>query len=689
MSNQSVRDIHQYILLKKHHAERKAIANNLAEKFHTENLSPSRRVAERLRYVLQEETPIILDGENIVLWRTVANLPDIFTEDEWLQIKNKQFIHENGNVCNICPDYIGTIQTGLLFRKQQVEASMQRAIEQADEEGQTFCTSVMQSIDAVIWFSDRYRREAERQGRMDLVNILTQIPRYGARNFHEALQFFRILHFTLWCEGEYHNTIGRFDQYIYPYLETDLRNGSLTQDEAYTLLLEFFLSFNKDSDLYPGVQQGDNGQSMVLGGQDEDGNDVFNLLSELCIKACKELKLIDPKLNLRVHSKTPLEVYELGTELTKEGLGFPQYSNDDIIIPGLVDKGYEIKDARNYALAACWETIIPKYGMDIPNIGALSFPEVVDNCIKDHLIQSPAFDDFLSKVESEIVNECAKLVKMTERLWMIPAPFMSILMDGCIEHARDISLGSKYNNYGIHGTGIATAADSLAAIKKFVFEDGIVTAEEMISAINSNFESHDDLLALLRYESPKMGNDDDYVDKIAVYLLDCFADALEDKTNERAGCFRPGTGSATYYLWHANEIGASADGRKKGEAFGANYSPGLFTKVKGPISVIKSFTKPNLVRTINGGPLTMEFHSTLFRSTESVKKVAMLVKSFVSLGGHQLQLNAVNRERLLDAQRNPEQYSNLIVRVWGWSAYFVELDKDYQDHIINRYEYIS
>ena len=159
--------------------------------------------------------------------------------------------------------------------------------------------------------------------------------------------------------------------------------------------------------------------------------------------------------------------------------------------------------------------------------------------------------------------------------------------------------------------------------------------------------------------------------------------------NERGGCYRAGTGSAMYYLWHAEEIGASPDGRRKGEAFGANYSPSLFAKLKGPLSVIKSFTKPDLSKVVNGGPLTMEFHSSLFEDNESTNKVADLVEFFIKSGGHQLQLNAVNKDVLIDAQKYPDKYQNLIVRVWGWSAYFVELDKEYQDHVINRYEFAA
>jgi len=260
-------------------------------------------------------------------------------------------------------------------------------------------------------------------------------------------------------------------------------------------------------------------------------------------------------------------------------------------------------------------------------------------------------------------------------------------MDGCIKRARDVSAGAKYNNYGLHGTGIANAADSLAAIKKYVFEEGAITPRELIEAVDADYEGYYNLWVKLRYEAPKMGNDDNYVDDIAVDLMNMFADALESVRNERGGCFRAGSGTAMYYLWHAKEIGASPDGRKKGEPLPANFSPSLHAKLKGPVSIIKSFSKPDMKRIINGGPLTLELHDTVFRNDEGVKKVALLVKSYMDMGGQQLQLNAVNRDILLDAQKHPGPYKNLIVRVWGWSGYFIELEKEYQNHIIQRTEF--
>ena len=646
-------------------------------------------MALRLAAMLRAEQPVILEGERITLLRTVRAPPPLFTEAEWAAIRERHFIHELGFVCNISPDYASTIARGLDARRAEAAGRLEACRASGDAEGAAFLEAVVSGVDAVLDLAERYRLEALRQGRDDLAALLARVPRLGATTFHEALQAFRFLHFTLWCEGEYHNTVGRLDQYLHPYLQADLAAGRLDLGSAFDLLEEFFLTFNRDSDLYPGVQQGDNGQSLVLGGTLPDGGDAFNALSAMCLRASKELKLIDPKVNLRVSARTPPEVYDLGTELTREGLGFPQYSNDDVVIPGLVDLGYEPQDARDYVVAACWEFIIPGRGMDIPNIGALSFPRVIDRCLHRDLPGAATFPAFLLAVEKEIAAECEALAAGVKGLWMVPAPFMSVLMEGCLTRARDISQGARYGNHGLHGTGLSTAVDSLAAIRRYVFEERSVAPAELIEAVDADFRGHEQLLATLRYEAPKLGNGDDWVDALATELLDAFADAVKDLRNERGGVFRAGTGSAMYYIWHARELGASPDGRRKGEWFGANYAPSLFAPVRGPLSVVKSFSTPRLRRVINGGPLTMEFHSTLFGDAESQRKVADLVRLFVSRGGHQLQLNAVNRDTLLEAQRHPEQHGQLIVRVWGWSAYFVELDREYQDHVIRRQEYVS
>ena len=666
-----IRHLKEYQWERKHHVQRVSLPEGIEAAYRKEELSDVSRTALRLKTALDAEKPFLFPDEIIAFTRTVPNLPGIFTDAEWEKIKSEHYIHELGNVSNLSPDYGKIIAGGLLA----VRASL------GDSEEHR---AMAVSIDAVLGLTRRYAAEAEKQGRSDLAETLSRVPAYGARTFREALQSLRVLHYCMWCEGDYHNTLGRFDQTMMPYLQADLDAGRETEESAFELLEAFFLSCNHDSDLYPGMQQGDNGQSMVLGGMTKDGKDGYNLLSGMCLKASGELRLIDPKINLRVNKDTPLWVYEAGTQLTKLGLGFPQYENDDVAIPALQKLGYAEEDARSYAMAACWEFIIPGRGMEIPNIGALPFANTVDSVIKSRLPSLSGMEELMNAVKEDIFRRVRETVASCGNLYVIPSPYLSLFFDGCVENGRDISLGCTYNNWGLHGTGLACAADMLAAVEQEVFS-GRVKAEELLAAMRTDFVGTDDLRSEL-VNCPKMGNDDDKADKYACWLLDTFAEAVKGLKNERGGIVRAGTGSAMYYIFHAEKLGATADGRQSGVPLPANYSPSLNIRLNGPVSLIKSFTKPDLSKTINGGPLTIEFSESVFAQEESITKVAQLVRLFIQRGGHQLQLNTVNRERLLDAQKHPEKYRNLIVRVWGWSGYFVELDKCYQDHIIRRAE---
>ena len=657
---------------RKHHAARIALPADLPLPYRNQDLSDVTRTSLRLKMALEMETPYLFPGELIAFTRTVPNLPFLFDEAEWATISSEHFIHESGTVSNLSPDYGRLIASGLLSVRETLGIGELHA-------------AMRTSIDAVLDLTRRYEAAARASGDDVLADVLARVPAHPARTFREALQSLRILHYCLWCEGDYHNTLGRFDQYMFPYLKAELDAGTETQESAFELLEAFFLSCNRDSDLYPGMQQGDNGQSIVLGGMTPDGMDGYNLLSEMCLKASAELRLIDPKINLRVSKHTPLSVFELGTQLTKLGLGFPQYENDDIAIPGLIALGYEEADARNYAMAACWEFIIPGKGMEIPNIGALPFANCVDSVIRKMLPTCRDMGELKAAIREDIFTRVRKTVAECKNLYVIPSPYLSLFFEGCVESEKDISLGCKYNNWGLHGTGLASAADMLAAVEQIVFREGM-PASELIAAMNDNFVDHEALHSRLKNDCPKMGNDDDRADSHACWLLSTFAESVKGLANERGGIVRAGTGSAMYYIFHANELGATADGRESGVPLPANYAPSLNVKLNGPVSLVKSFTKPNLSEAINGGPLTIEFSDSVFTQDESITKVAQLVQLFVLRGGHQLQLNTVNRERLLDAQQHPENYRNLIVRVWGWSGYFVELDKCYQDHIIRRAE---
>lgn len=660
----------------------------MAEEFKRQKMDAYQRAAKRLIYILNKETPVLFPGERISFTRTVTCIPELFTEEEKSALRREHWIHELGDVSNICVDYTKLLGKGFRQMRKELRIGAEVRRKNGEEEKARHLELQEEILVALQNLADRYREKALQEENEGIAALLEHVPENAPNNWLEALQMFRIIHFAMWCGGCYHNTLGRFDQYMYPYFLKDMEQGIYSRETALELLEEFFLTFNRDSDLYPGMQQGDNGQSMVLGGKNPDGSDCYNELSKLCLKACLELKLIDPKINLRVHKNTPMETYILGTELTKQGLGFPQYSNDEVVIPGLLEYGYSQAAAYNYAIAACWEFIIPGEGMDVPNIAALSFAEAVEEAVNEKLMDCESYEELETEAGKKIKKKAEELCRQVTKLYLYPAPFLSLMMDNCVERCEDVSKGCRYNNYGFHGTGLSTAADSLAAVKKYIFDEKSITKEDLLAAIRKDFAGYENMCSRLRYEAPKMGQNDDSVDDIGCRILRIFADSLKGKKNDRGGIFRPGTGTAMYYLWHAKELGATPDGRRKGEGFAANYSPSLYSKCGGPVSIIQSFTKPDLRKVINGGPLTLELHDTLFRTSESIEKVAVMVRSFMDMGGHQLQLNAVNKETMLEAQKYPENYQNLIVRVWGWSGYFVELDKEYQDHIIQRMELI-
>ncbi len=655
----ALKNLYDYFIIDRtHRALRAPCEVDFASEYAALGLSYEERMCRRFEALMEMEKPCILPDEQIVLTRTTSTFGYVLTKEEEEAHSAEHYLY-GAYVNNICPSYEGMIRGGF----------------EAYYENATPCQKRM--MDAVANLCDRYRALAGEQGREDIVEVFDRIPRRGARTFREALQFFRVLHFALWLEGDYHVTIGRFDQYMYPYYRHDVDTGILSREEAFDLLCDFFLSFNKDSDMYAGAQQGDNGQSMVLGGIDKDGNDCYNELSKLCLRASGELKLIDPKINLRVNKNTPLSVFEEGSKLTRLGLGFPQYSNDDVVIPGLVKLGYDYEDAVNYVVAACWEFIIPGVGDDIVNLHAFNLAGAADRAIRKYAPKAKEFNEVLRGMRQEIRTECEAFNASVKQIQFLPSPFIDLLRPA-----------KKYRNFGAHGVGVATAADSLAAVKKYVFDEKTIAAEELIAAMDNNFEASPELLHTLRYEAPKMGCEGgEMAAELSREVLYAYADAVSGLKNCFGGIWRAGTGTAMMYLRHAGAMGATADGRLAGESFGANFSPSLFAKTAGPVTVCEHFSVADMTRTLNGGPLTLEFAMSIFRDEETITKLASLIRYFILRGGHQLQLNAVNPELLRAAQADPDRYRQLIVRIWGWSAYFVELDRPYQEHVIARQEY--
>lgn len=630
---------------------------------------------ELLVHMLGSERPMLYEDDRFGFNRTVKDTPIGIMGD-------KQYHNSSGN---ITPNYAYVLSVGMDAVAARIRAKLDTA---TDPERIALYRSMQRAVDACLDFSDKYRDYAKEKGAVELYEALCRVPHGGAVSFYEACVFLKFIQFTLRCNQNPHITLGGFDKYMLPYFEADIARG-VSEEELFETLEDFFITLNIDTDTYFGVQQGDNGLSMVLGGRDVDWRDRYNKLSELCIKASMELCLIDPKINLRVDKETPLSRLEFATELTKKGLGFPQYCNDDIAIPGLIKLGYAPEDAYDYTVAACWEFIMPGRGFDIPNISLVVFPLAIDRAVRESLADSSTFEEFLEAAKSSVRAECRAVAERIINRRDHTSPYLSVFVDDCIERGLDVSEGGAvYNNYGAHGVAISSAADAIAAVKKAIFDDKKCTPNELIAALDADFEGSSELRNYL-LSCPKMGNNDDSVDCYATVIMDIFCEVFSGYKNLYGGILRPGTGSAQEYVRWGARVGATADGRHARTPFGSSFSPSVTARLNGPLSCIQSFTKYDLTKIINGGPLTMEIHDNTFRNEDGVRKVAALVKAFIDLGGHQLQINSINRDVLLAAQKNPEAYKNLIVRVWGWSGYFCELDTAYQNQIISRTEFMA
>ena len=641
-----------------------------------------KKIARHFGEMCNIEVPVVFPEEKITFTRTNTNITPAYTYDDL--IKEFDINHKYYNVINnVCPDYGILLKKGLNGIKEELKKTAK------DIDFIESCEDTIASIEKLVM---RYIEEAKRVKNDTVVKTLSRVPMEPARSFLEGLQAIRFISSMFYLNGNYQLGFGRIDQYLIDLYHKDIGDNTISVKQAKEYITEFFISLNRDTDLYFGVQQGDNGQSMMLGGVKRDGSCAINELTYLFLEVSKELKMIDPKINLRIDSNTPRELLLLGCELTKAGLGFPQYSNDEVVIPALVNKGYSLEDARDYTVAACWEFIIPGKGLDIVNQGAVSFPYAVNEAFMDPKIKN--LKDFEDRIAKNI-QEQVKNILVNREQYLLPSPLVSLFFDDSIKMGEDITKVAKYKNRGIHGAGSANAADAMYIVENLIELGQFEKIQELRNKVNTNFAGSEDYRQLLLGSDKKVGNANEKVDLGLRKLFEWFADAC-DKYSTDMCKIRPGSGSAQFYIWLTNKmndwiiepiVGATADGRLEGEPLSSSLSPASGVKVNGLISVLNSFSNINYNRIMNGGPITVEFSPVTFNSREGLEKLADVIKYFVKIGDQQLQLNVLDYRVLCDAMKHPERHSNLIVRVWGWSGYFCELAPEFQRQIINRHRY--
>ncbi len=534
-----------------------------------------------------------------------------------------------------------------------------------------------------------------------LVKTLKNIAHFPAGNLREALQLILLSHEAVVDEAGCGSiSFGRLDQYLYEYYKKDTDSGLLSEEEAYQLIKAFWIKLSELEKSW---------QNVTIGGCDVVGNDVSNELTYMCMKAAKEVGRDQPQLSLRICKSTVEKTWNEAFDLVKEGLGFPSLFNDEVAIKAKMNAGISREDAINYGIVGCVElssggneyshTEAARINMMklmelILNNGVCSATGELYPLMESHLLSSiKTYEEFSDWFKKELGNYLILICKFLDDVsnnysihW--PVPFTSCLMNGCIENGRDVTAGSTiYNNLTINIVGTASIADSLEAIEKTVFQNKKIDLDRLRNILNNNYENYDHIRTEL-LACPKYGNGIDSVDDKVKDLVEYITTiTCNTRMRHRNGKFQMGFYSSYFHATMADNTGASPDGRKRGEALSSSLSPMAGMDKSGPTGVINSVSKIKMVNFANGMALDLKFTKIFFERKTHIQGLIALVKYYFEKGGLELQFNVVDRETLIDAQKNPEKYPNLIVRVSGFSGYFINLEKTLQDEIIRRTEH--
>ncbi|MGC8685789.1 MAG: glycyl radical protein [bacterium] len=615
------------------------------------------------------------------------------------------------------------IQKGLGTIKSSIQSSLENI---KDENKKQVLKAMIITIDAAIEYAHRFARKArtlameerDPQRKLELEQIAQHcewVPEHPPRNFYEAIQFLwfiQVVSLISYGSGAIF-AIGRADQYLYPFYKHDIENNAITPEFALTLIQELLIKLSYNLIVLPSIlkasasELGADNQAVTVGGMDRSGRDATNELSYMFIDAIAGIKSMTNSFSIRIHKDSPRDFVNKSIEVYRYTSG-PAIFNDDIIVPALVEDGYTVEDARDYAIIGCVEptsegnTFATTSGNDISLGGVLE--ETLFNGRLNLTVnrlslktKSPSafktFEDVKQAFKEHLeynISLMAKAINMKDKVYMehYHYPFVSMTIDGCVEHAMDMTQGgARYNFASITARGFATVVNSLACIKKLVFDEKRLSMKELIKILKKDFKGYEDIRQYMLNKCPKYGNDDDYADDIAVWLQQTFCDAVKSNKSIRGGIFRPGFFSYGIHVFDGVVLGATPDGRKAGEPTSNSISPANGTERNGPTAAMKSVAKLPNIKASNGTSLNMRLTPDLLGTKEGIYKTAMLLRTFFTLGGMHVQFNVVSSDMLRDAQKHPEKYMDLIVRVSGYTAYFVDLGKPVQDDIINRIEF--
>lgn len=632
-------------------------------------------------------------------------------------VKINQTDHAQGHICPNVKEWLELGPAGVI-------AKAEKNLVGANASQQEFYRCVILVMQGVQKFMQRYADLLEEKAdsypkyaasMRELAKICQNLQNRPAQSFHEALQSTWFLFVVLHMESNASSfSPGRLDQILYPYYQKDLAEKKMDDDQALEMIECLWLKFNEivylrnknSAKYFAGFPIGFN---VAVGGQDENGNDASNALSHLLIQAQEDIGLPQPNLSVRLFEHTDQALLTHAVKCVSKGSGMPQFFNDKAIVSPLMDLGISKQDALNYAIVGCVELTTHGNNLGWSDAAMFNMNKVLEltlnhgKCLLTGKQMGPdlgslstyaSFSDLEAAYQKMMDYFIEKMIPCCEgvekaHIDCLPTPFLSAVIDDCMDKGMDVTAGgAHYNLSGIQMIQVANLADSLAAIKELVYDKKKVDASHLEKALQNNFVGDEVLRQMLLHRVPKYGNDVAWVDELGAKWALYFREQLRKYKNYRNGPYHTGMYTVSAHVPMGQNVGASADGRFAQDPLADGGLSAVYGRdIQGPTAVLKSVSKMDNSCTTNGGLLNMKFLPDFFKTEAGITKFCNFLRAFVDLEVPHIQFNVVSKENLLDAQKHPDQYRSLTVRVAGYTAYFTELAGDLQNEIIARTSY--
>ena len=650
--------------------------------------------------LFSKSAPVILKNEWIA-----GNLKSLFCKESELVLDYAKRVADSlpsrsfaTNKDHFAPDFRHILSRGITGLLSEVDASLERHADDADR----ICTleamkATLLAFQSMILNYEKAAlackgKEGYDDARLDFIaKNCRKVAKEAPSSFAEALQLVFFCHLAFLMEGRYAMALGRMDQYLYPFYKADIEAGRITEDFAVTLLENVFIKLKGDV------------VNICIGGQSPSGECEINPLSFLILKAVGSCNIPGPNLSLRYTQNTPDAFLDECLKVIGTGIGYPALMNDDVNIAALKRYGYAEEDVYNYSMVGCIENFIT--GKQPPwTDGRFDTPKYLDCVFNRGISQTGAtvapdlgstesissMEELLSRYEATLAFGAKEYIASfyhkndSINQAYFPEPFLSCFCDDCIGRGLDINGGGSIypSVHGVAVMGIGTVADSLAAIEKVVFIDKAATLSELRDAMNANFEGYEELRQKL-LDAPKYGNNDPLADKYAVWFIDYLASVFEKYRTRDGGGIYIAAAANVDNIASGRQTNATPDGRLRGEPLSDAASPTHGKDTRGATATYNSLTKPDYTKVACGSVVNQKFSPEMF-SDEKRGKLLALIKTYFKKGGQEMQINATSKEVLTEAMEHPENYQNLVVRVSGFSAFYVTLKKSVQLDILNR-----